>query len=103
MLTLRNKENNYSVQVFKTMQGVHECIGSFDIVFVAHCCGIFVPVMFCVLFNLAFHLAIVKGRLHYVVLKTPRVQAVYMQLLVFFSQPRSEKKKEVNKNQPAEF
>ena len=30
-----------SVQVFKTMQGVHAWIGPFDIVFAAYCCGIF--------------------------------------------------------------
>ena len=30
---LRNKEKNYSVQISKTMQGVHGRIGQFDIVF----------------------------------------------------------------------
>ena len=40
---LRNKRRNYGVQVYKTIQGVHEWIGMFDIVFAAYCCGIFVP------------------------------------------------------------
>ena len=40
---LRNGEKNYSVQVFKTMQGIQAWIGPFDIVFAAYCCGIFVP------------------------------------------------------------
>ena len=39
-VALRNKGKNYSVQVFKTMQGVHAGIGPFDIVFATYCCGI---------------------------------------------------------------
>ena len=42
---LRSSRKNYSVQVFKTMQGVHGFIGSFD-AFVAYCCGIFVSASF---------------------------------------------------------
>ena len=36
---------NYRIN-FKTMQGVHEWIGPFDIVFDAYFCGIFVPASF---------------------------------------------------------
>ena len=43
MLSSEKKVNNYSVQVFKTMQGVYGWIAPFDIVFAAYCCGIFVP------------------------------------------------------------
>ena len=39
----RNKGKNYNVQVFKTMRDVHGWVGPFDIVFTAHCYGIFVP------------------------------------------------------------
>ena len=56
---LINKGKNYSVQVFKTMQGVHGWIGQFDIVFAAHCCGIFVPAS--IVFYITFHLLSDQG------------------------------------------
>ena len=51
---LRNKGNNYSVEVFKTMQGVHACKGLFDIVLPAYCLGIFVLGVCFVLYNFPF-------------------------------------------------
>ena len=51
---MAEKGKNYSVQVFKTMQGVDAWIGPFDIVFAAYCCGIFFPAG--VMFNITSHL-----------------------------------------------
>ena len=50
----RKKVKNYSIQVFKTMQGVHGWIRPFHIVFTAYCCRIFVPAG--AVFYITFHL-----------------------------------------------
>ena len=42
---LEKQRQNYSTQVFTTMQGAHGWIAPFDIVF-ATCCWIFVPASF---------------------------------------------------------
>ena len=56
---LRNKGKNYSVQIFKTMQGIYARKGLIDIVFAAYCCGIFV--LASVLFYINFHLLSDRG------------------------------------------
>ena len=46
LIDLRSRRNDYSVQVFKTVQGIRGWIGPFDIVFTAYCCRMFVPASF---------------------------------------------------------
>ena len=45
----RNKRNNYSLQVFKTMQDVHGWIGPFDIAFAAYTVGFLLRQVLCII------------------------------------------------------
>ena len=56
---LRNKGKNYSVQVFKTMQGIYAWIGPCDIVLAVYCCRVFVPAS--VVFYITFHFLSDRG------------------------------------------